>query len=470
MSPSVQSIASSVRCVCIGLFLQFCLHLGETQCDGFRTQCREVLEALQGVTACPTIHWGGANMVVMCEATSGRQVVRMSMLANVDKNAQYIVSLQNMLSMFARDQKAHPIQELFLESAKVLTKSGVELRRLVRESEYDGEAKWRDAFQLSRLVFPPAIPAAACKLCVPLASPVDIFGQFGHVVASMREIIIGVSVMKEVAGSVEDMLPSLSALDLVTLLVAYHCDLKLMAKCGHLHDAHSGNLLVINGGGDDFDFRWHDFGESFDVADHSQQRRRELRDHVQTFTKKVVTAINLTAPGLANEVTGTHFSCFEMFTLNIGYMLQCMGERALELATTVVQSHALDTMQKRKFLEKVSRGFAESDMNSLWRDYFSLGTTASSMTWVRQLLKLDKEKDGYEITDSQAFPITESVANVALLKKAIKQEEELKFPASQILIYSRDKDGKWKQEETMSASLRPTSKSDCYGFVLPDIS
>jgi len=66
--------------------------------------------------------------------------------------------------------------------------------------------------------------------------------------------------------------------------------------------------------------------------------------------------------------------------------------------------------------------------------------------------------------------------------KAIKQEEELKFPASQILIYSRKKaprelqplltfatlqvllpgipqDGKWQQETQMSALLRNTTES-----------
>jgi len=181
--------------------------------------------------------------------------------------------------------------------------------------------------------------------------------------------------------------------DLLILLVGYHCDLRLMAKRGHLHDAHSGNVLVIVG--DDHrsdhhvDFRWHDFGESYDITDHPPERRSELRDHVQAFTTRIVMAMNSTAPGLAVELRSAAFLCFkvEVFTYNIGSMLECLGQRALQFATTIVKSHNLDTQQKRKFLEKVSSGFAESEMTSLWRDYFSSGRSFVSfwlaVRWVR---------------------------------------------------------------------------------------
>ena len=391
MACAVRSTAS-VRCLCVGLFLQFCLHLGEAQCDTYHIQCRDVVQALGGIIQCPRILWGGANMVALCNGTSGtRKAVRMSLLANTDKQDQYFIRLGDMLSNAATE--GLPIKN-FLALFKAASEEGLQDRRLVRESEYDGEAKWRDEFQLRPLVFPPAMPTAACKLCVPLENAMPVFDQSGNLIAEMKhEIIIGVNVMKEVLGSVEDVLSFLSRVDLLILLVGYHCDLRLMAKRGHLHDAHSGNVLVIVG--DDHrsdhhvDFRWHDFGESYDITDHPPERRSELRGHVQAFTTRIVMAMNSTAPGLAVELKSAAFLCFkvEVFTYNIGSMLECLGQRALQFATTIVKSHNLDTQQKRKFLEKVSSGFAESEMTSLWRDYFSSGRSFVSfwlaVRWVR---------------------------------------------------------------------------------------
>ena len=391
MACAVRSTAS-VRCLCVGLFLQFCLHLGEAQCDTYHIQCRDVVQALGGIIQCPRILWGGANMVALCNGTSGtRKAVRMSLLANTDKQDQYFIRLGDMLSNAATE--GPPIKN-FLALFKAASEEGLQDRRLVRESEYDGEAKWRDEFQLRPLVFPPAMPTAACKLCVPLENAMPVFDQSRNLIAEMKhEIIIGVNVMKEVLGSVEDVLSFLSRVDLLILLVGYHCDLRLMAKRGHLHDAHSGNVLVIVG--DDHrsdhhvDFRWHDFGESYDITDHPPERRSELRDHVQAFTTRIVMAMNSTAPGLAVELKSAAFLCskVEVFTYNIGSMLECLGQRALQFATTIVKSHNLDTQQKRKFLEKVSSGFAESEITSLWRDYFSSGRSFVSfwlaVRWVR---------------------------------------------------------------------------------------
>ena len=407
MACAVRSTAS-VRCLCVGLFLQFCLHLGEAQCDTYHIQCRDVVQALGGIIQCPRILWGGANMVALCNGTSGtRKAVRMSLLANTDKQDQYFIRLGDMLSNAATE--GPPIKK-FLALFKAASEEGLQDRRLVRESEYDGEAKWRDEFQLRPLVFPPAMPTAACKLCVPLENAMPVFDQSGNLIAEMKhEIIIGVNVMKEVLGSVEDVLSFLSRVDLLILLVGYHCDLRLMAKRGHLHDAHSGNVLVIVG--DDHrsdhhvDFRWHDFGESYDITDHPPERRSELRDHVQAFTTRIVMAMNSTAPGLAVELKSAAFLCFkvEVFTYNIGSMLECLGQRALQFATTIVKSHNLDTQQKRKFLEKVSSGFAESEMTSLWRDYFSSGRSFVSfwlaVRWVRW--KWDKISLVFESANQQ---------------------------------------------------------------------
>ena len=395
MACAVRS-AASVRCVCVGLFLQFCLHVCEAQCDTFHIQCRDVMQALEGVIQCPRILWGGANMVALCNGTSGtKKAVRMSLLANTGKQDQYIIRVGDMLSNAAKEiPPINNIIKIVLPLFKAASENGLEYRRLIRESEYDGEAKWRDEFQLRPLVFPPAMPTAACKLCVPLEDAMPVFDQFDNQIAEMEDgIIIGVNVMKEVLGSVEDVLSFLSRVDLLILLVGYHCDLRLMAKRGHLHDAHSGNVLVIVG--DDHrsdhhvDFHWHDFGESFDIIDHPPERRSELRDHVQAFTTRIVTAMSSTAPGLAVELRSATFLCFkvEVFTYNIGSMLECLGQRALQFATTIVKSHNLDTQQKRKFLEKVSSGFAENEMTSLWRDYFSSGRSFVScwlaVRWVR---------------------------------------------------------------------------------------
>ena len=408
-------------------------------------------------------------MVALCNGTSGtRKAVRMSLLANTDKQDQYFIRLGDMLSNAATE--GPPIKK-FLALFKAASEEGLQDRRLVRESEYDGEAKWRDEFQLRPLVFPPAMPTAACKLCVPLENAMPVFDQSGNLIAEMKhEIIIGVNVMKEVLGSVEDVLSFLSRVDLLILLVGYHCDLRLMAKRGHLHDAHSGNVLVIVG--DDHrsdhhvDFRWHDFGESYDITDHPPERRSELRDHVQAFTTRIVMAMNSTAPGLAVELKSAAFSCFkvEVFTYNIGSMLECLGQRALQFATTIVKSHNLDTQQKRKFLEKVSSGFAESEMTSLWRDYFSSGTSTSPKpVWVRQVRE---DHDEIKEADTSPFKIKESVADVDDLKRAIKKEAELTIPAFMINVYSF-KDGRWEKENVMSKSLRDTDESDCYGFLLP---
>ncbi|CAK9049183.1 unnamed protein product [Durusdinium trenchii] len=65
-----------------------------------------------------------------------------------------------------------------------------------------------------------------------------------------------------------------------------------------------------------------------------------------------------------------------------------------------------------------------------------------------------------------AFPIDPVPSNIAYLKKAIKKEEELSIAPSKIDIFSQQ-DGKWIKKEKMSASLRNTDETDCYGFTLP---
>ena len=173
-----------------------------------------------------------------------------------------------------------------------------------------------------------------------------------------RELVVGFSTMKKVKGSVQQMLPSLPRMTLLTLLVGYHCDLRRMIVSGHLHDAHSGNLLVTSEGDADVsdDFLWHDFGDSFKSVSFSPERLSDLRDHVQAFEKSIVFALEATSPFLASTL-GTERRCFEEFTTNQGFAAACLGRLTVEFATDVVKSPTLDTFDKRSPAKGLPRFF-----------------------------------------------------------------------------------------------------------------
>jgi len=91
--------------------------------------------------------------------------------------------------------------------------------------------------------------------------------------------------------------------------------------------------------------------------------------------------------------------------------------------------------------------------------------TQNKTVWVRQL-----QKAGQTLKESlPAFKITVPVIDVDDLKKAIDPSMS-PMQASNMQIYSRDKDGKWQQEEEDAEVKRGATKSDSYGFVLPDAS
>ncbi|CAK9076389.1 unnamed protein product [Durusdinium trenchii] len=92
--------------------------------------------------------------------------------------------------------------------------------------------------------------------------------------------------------------------------------------------------------------------------------------------------------------------------------------------------------------------------------------TAQPAVWVRQIRK---DGDTFEQIGN-AFPIDPVPFNIAYLKKAIKAEKpnKVKCDADEIDIFSQQ-DGKWIKEEKMSASLRDTDETDCYGFTLPSV-
>ncbi|CAK9057529.1 unnamed protein product [Durusdinium trenchii] len=91
----------------------------------------------------------------------------------------------------------------------------------------------------------------------------------------------------------------------------------------------------------------------------------------------------------------------------------------------------------------------------------------TKVVWVRQL-----QKDGTVLQDDNddlkfvgnAFQIDPAPSNI--VRGAIKKEEELSIAPSKIDIFSQQ-DGSWIREEKMSASLRDTDETDCYGFTLP---
>eukprot|EP00434_Breviolum_minutum_P046564 symbB.v1.2.042218.t1/scaffold9498.1/size3062/1 len=234
-----------------------------------------------------------------------------------------------------------------------------------------------------------------------------------------------------------------------------------MIVSGHLHDAHEGNLLATSEGDESVDvnddFRWHDFGDSFKrVGSVSRERLHELRDHVQKFEQRIVDALRDTLPSLAGAL-GAHGRCFKEFTTNQGFASQCLGFLAVEFATDVVKSHTLYTLEKRKFLERVSRGFAEQEMNRLWLDYSSSSTTSISQTatWVRQLQQ--DGKGGFEFVGNGFQVKDKDIQNIDDLKKAIKKEEELSIAPSKINIYIQE-DGKWIGEDEEASVNRGTSK------------
>ncbi|CAE7492233.1 unnamed protein product [Symbiodinium pilosum] len=97
----------------------------------------------------------------------------------------------------------------------------------------------------------------------------------------------------------------------------------------------------------------------------------------------------------------------------------------------------------------------------------SAGTTSASV-WVRELAR-NKDKqltDGKEFEPTgNAFQVQGAFANVDDLKKAIDPSLSA-FQASKINIYSQQ-DRDWVKEDEDIEVSRGTSKSDCYGFTLP---
>mmetsp|Transcript_23817 Transcript_23817/g.48950 ORF Transcript_23817/g.48950 Transcript_23817/m.48950 type:complete len:151 (-) Transcript_23817:293-745(-) len=95
------------------------------------------------------------------------------------------------------------------------------------------------------------------------------------------------------------------------------------------------------------------------------------------------------------------------------------------------------------------------------------GSAAPAQPTVIWACQLRKDGSTIEVAGN-AFQVKGAIANVDDLKKAIKNEspKTVTCDAFQMDIYSQE-DGNWVKEKTMSASLRDTTESYCYGFTLP---
>jgi len=88
--------------------------------------------------------------------------------------------------------------------------------------------------------------------------------------------------------------------------------------------------------------------------------------------------------------------------------------------------------------------------------------TPSKTVWVCLL-----KKDGARFKPiGKPFKVKGELQDVDDLKKAIVVEEKLSIAASKVNVYTQQ-DGKWVLEDKMSASLRETDESDCYGYTVP---
>ncbi|CAE7611081.1 unnamed protein product [Symbiodinium sp. CCMP2592] len=129
--------------------------------------------------------------------------------------------------------------------------------------------------------------------------------------------------------------------------------------------------------------------------------------------------------------------------------------------------HKNSLLQVKELLLQEQLRKVTSEIQALMA-HSSAGTTSSSVVWVRELARKDKQlTDGEEFEPTgNAFQVKGAFANVDDLKEGIKNKAELSIPSFKIDIYSQQ-DRKWVMAKTMSASLRDTTEEDCYGFVLP---
>ena len=333
-------------------------------------QCASMLPDLQSCVDFARFG-GGDNWIALCSHGHRNFAVRFSVvqdLAMVHKSPNmYVFPSLNFGRALCRSQS--PIV-LKLRPAIQGT-----WRRVLSMSEYYGEIRWRDEHSWAKMVFPPAFPLYECLACVQLCSSVPLRDESGHPVANLsRKVRIGISMMKGVDGSLNQLKDRLTILHLCTILVGYHLDLASMADIHHFHDAHAGNILISLSSKLPA-VRWHDFAGNFGSAARrvvAQTFTDGFARQIEDFSGTVISQIRETHQGFASRLNETCKTC-SMVGRDMIWVRQCLRQRAFDLASTMLSLSALQTLEKQRLLESIAPALSDSDARVLWR-HWSEGT------------------------------------------------------------------------------------------------
>eukprot|EP00434_Breviolum_minutum_P046005 symbB.v1.2.041384.t1/scaffold8130.1/size7575/1 len=343
-------------------------------------------------------------------------------------------------------------------------------------------------------------------------------------------MVIGMRVMHKVTGSLASHLQNLTTLDAIVFIVAYHSDLRRMIQEGHLHDAHAGNVLLSSSSAQDRPiFRWRDFGQSF-TKRHDPEELGRMAGQVLKVTRDIVDLLHQKESSLGVILNKTQFRCNLLQASHQGtrHVQECLAERAVKLGSDIMTS-ALDTDVKEEFLAIVSPALPDyARRKSLGISFTCLcyplqGTSASKPKafWVTQLHRDRKHQDNdgeIKEADTAPFKIKESVSDVltsafvdlrllkkfpvfsfhfawddfgfqarlTTSKKPSAEKECVKLFSLFCWVHLRGLEivchciteaikrkspstgGRWEKEDEDVELNRGSSKSDCYGYLLPN--
>ncbi|CAE7615452.1 unnamed protein product [Symbiodinium sp. CCMP2592] len=363
-------------------------------------------------------------------------------------------------------------------------------------SEYYDEIRWRDEHSWAKMVFPPAFPLYnECLACVQLCSRVPLQDESGHPVANLsRKARIGISMMKGVDGSFNQLKDRLTVLHLCTILVGYHLDLASMADIHHFHDAHAGNILISLSSKLPA-VRWHDFAGNFGSAARrvvAQTFTDGFARQIEDFSGTVISQIRGMHQGFASRLNETRKTC-SMVGRDMIWVRQCLRQRAFDLASTMLSLSALQTLEKQRLLESIAPALSDSDARAspdhlkLERCGGELGeprkgeqravrnsstaSATSTVVWARELICKDgtvtaKSRQEGEGELERAFKVQSregaqlnDVDDLAIALRDVDPDQ------IDVYLYSKEA-GEWQLVKSSSTSLRQdTSEQDCYGFL-----
>ncbi|CAE7036168.1 unnamed protein product [Symbiodinium sp. CCMP2592] len=340
------------------------------------------------------------------------------------------------------------------------------VRRFMILSELQSESAWREKFRWKPLTFQVFEPTTTCRLC---------FAAFDF----------AIDVFPEAFGSVLDQMEKLDVLELLMFLWGYNFDLRQMVEHRFFHDCHLGNIFVlpVTAGsesgpphGKSLRFAWHDFGSH---SYHSRPSDHELRE----FADKHEAAMNATVRRLGKlhpKLERLLKSGIEKMVADTSFYVIYSLTRTLEqVQNAIMKWRDPDARRIQSTMLDVWRwsGASRARISEL-QELAQISTTSapSTVVWVRELarnkdrqLSAGPKEDGKEFEPTgNAFKVKGALTDVDDLKEALKKKKpnRVTCDADEIDIYSQQ-DGDWVKEAAMSASLRDTTESDCYGFTLP---